>query len=100
MTFDQALPAALPNAPVAETHNCGAVVDWLLQEGRQAPDAETLIDEFGRRLNAIGLPLARSVLVLQLLHPQIRSMIYFWRDNGARCKRSSPTTATSRAKPI
>lgn len=83
MTFDQALPpAALPNAPVAETHNCGAVVDWLLQEGRQAPDAETLVDEFGRRLNAIGLPLARSVLVLQLLHPQIRSMIYFWRDNG------------------
>ena len=58
------------------------MIDWLLQEGRHATGAENLVDDFCQRLNLIGVPLTRSVLVLQLLHPQIRSMVYFWRAGG------------------
>lgn len=63
-------------------HDAVAVIDWLLQEGRQATGVESLVDDFCQRLNLIGVPLTRSVLALQLLHPQIRSMIYFWRAGG------------------
>ncbi|CAO3415010.1 Adenylate cyclase (EC 4.6.1.1) / Guanylate cyclase (EC 4.6.1.2) [Azospirillum doebereinerae] len=55
---------------------------WLLAEGRHASDAESLMEDFCRRLNGAGVPLARCVLVLQLLHPQIRSMVYRWRQGG------------------
>ncbi|MFD1624891.1 adenylate/guanylate cyclase domain-containing protein [Azospirillum griseum] len=75
-------PDCPPHLLYDKGHDVGAILGWLLQEGRQCTEAETLVDEFGRRLNAIGVPLARSVLVLQLLHPQIRSMIHIWRDDG------------------
>lgn len=66
----------------SSTLDLAAVAGWLLAEGRHAPDAETLVEDFCRRLNAGGVPLARCVLVLQLLHPQIRSMVYRWRHGG------------------
>jgi len=68
-------PAALPN----DTHDAASVSLWLLAEGRHAPDAESLVEDFCQRLIAEGVPLARCVLILQLLHPQIRSMVYRWR---------------------
>ncbi|MCG5243348.1 adenylate/guanylate cyclase domain-containing protein [Azospirillum doebereinerae] len=71
-----------PSPPAPEPHDAASVSVWLLAEGRHAPDAESLVEDFCRRLNAMGVPLARCVLVLQLLHPQIRSMVYRWRRNG------------------
>ncbi|WP_223677792.1 adenylate/guanylate cyclase domain-containing protein [Azospirillum agricola] len=66
-------------APSSPSHDAASVVGWLLREGRHAPDAESLVEDFCGRLIAAGVPLARCVLALQLLHPQIRSMVYFWR---------------------
>jgi adenylate cyclase len=65
-------------------HDRVAVIDWLLEQGRQAISAQRLLDAFCRRLMEAGLPLWRAVCGLQLLHPQIRSTSYFWRrDRGA-----------------
>lgn len=64
-------------------HDRVAVIDWLLQEGRQSISTQRLLDAFCRRLMEAGLPLWRAVCGLQLLHPQIRSTSYFWRRDRA-----------------
>ena len=64
-------------------HDRVAVVDWLLEEGRQSISIQRLLDAFCRRLIETGLPLVRAVCGLQLLHPQIRSTAYFWRQDRA-----------------
>lgn len=70
--------------PLPESRDCGRIVDWLLRDGRNAAEIPTLIDEFCRRLLEAGLPLWRGVWALPLLHPQIRSMLYYWhRDTPA-----------------
>ncbi|AWK87909.1 adenylate/guanylate cyclase domain-containing protein [Azospirillum thermophilum] len=71
------MPAPLPAPPAAR--DPAAIIDWLLREGREVPDIPALVDAFCRRLIDAGVPLWRGVWALQLLHPQIRSMLYYWR---------------------
>mgnify|MGYP007131814808 CR=1 FL=1 len=59
-----------------------AIVDWMLTEGRSHDGIPAFLDALCRRLNAVGVPLARCSLALNLLHPQIRSMSYYWRHGG------------------
>lgn len=61
-------------APVRE-----AVLDWLLRVGRLGTDIPSVLDALCRRLVEAGLPLARVSLSVRLLHPQVRSMNYYWR---------------------
>ncbi len=60
-----------------------AIVHWLLTEGRGHADIPAFLDALCRRLNDAGVPLGRCSLSLNLLHPQIRAMSYYWRGTGA-----------------
>lgn len=55
------------------------VIDWLVHEGRLAPEPVQLIQQFADRLVAAGAPLARFTLGLQAIHPQWRTMGLQWR---------------------
>ncbi|CAO3414224.1 adenylate/guanylate cyclase domain-containing protein [Azospirillum argentinense] len=76
-----AVPAAIPGAPSIDDA-AREVVEWLLLEGRHAPGFEQMMDRFCRRLMASGVPLLRAVCALPLLHPQIRTIAFFWRRNA------------------
>ena len=71
------LAAPLPAPGPRDTRQ--EVIDWLLQDGRHAASIQELLDRFCRRLGAAGVPLWRVVCGLPLLHPQIRSIAFFWR---------------------
>ncbi len=79
MSPAQPAASAPPPAPPGQRQ---AVVDWLLQEGRQAATIQDLLDRFCQRLITAGLPLSRGVCGLSLLHPQIRSIVFFWHRHG------------------
>ncbi|MGQ9366273.1 adenylate/guanylate cyclase domain-containing protein [Azospirillum sp. ST 5-10] len=55
------------------------MIDWLLTDGRRHTGVPEFIDALCRHLRTVGVPLARCSLALTLLHPQIRSMSYYWR---------------------
>nr|WP_209767979.1 adenylate/guanylate cyclase domain-containing protein [Azospirillum rugosum] len=59
-----------------------AVSDWLLREGRHADSIQQLMNRFCHRLMDAGVPLLRVVCALPLLHPQIRTIAFFWRRNA------------------
>lgn len=75
-------PATPPHDRQADNRQADdrqAIIDWLLREGRYAAGIHELLDRFCHRLMAGGLPLWRAVCGVQLLHPQIRSVTFFWR---------------------
>ncbi|WP_448205275.1 adenylate/guanylate cyclase domain-containing protein [Azospirillum sp. sgz302134] len=76
---------ARPAAPLPTPEpirDAQALIDWLLREGRQSGSIEELMDRFCHRLMAAGVPLMRVVCGLPLLHPQIRSIGFFWRRDA------------------
>lgn len=81
-----AAPSAQPGPPLilppCPSDDAQAVIDWLLREGRQSDTIQELMDRFCHRLMAAGLPLLRVVCALPLLHPQIRTIAFFWRRNA------------------
>ncbi|MCW2235581.1 adenylate/guanylate cyclase domain-containing protein [Azospirillum canadense] len=74
------LPPGLPSP--CPPDRARAVSDWLLREGRHADSVQQLMDRFCHRLMAAGVPLLRVVCALPLLHPQIRTIAFFWRRNA------------------
>jgi adenylate cyclase len=47
-----------------------SVLDWLIKGTRQERFFDAIFAEFCRKLRADGIPIARSVMHLRLLHPQ------------------------------
>jgi adenylate cyclase len=56
-----------------------AIVDWLIDGARSAPEPEQLMDELAARLTACGLPLARAAVLVRTLHPQFLGRRFSWR---------------------
>lgn len=53
-------------------------VDWLLDGAPGAPRATDVLDQLCRRLRAEGVPIDRSALFVQVLHPQFMAMSSYW----------------------
>src|SRR5262249_53167727 len=51
---------------------------WLIEAGTSEVTAETLFDEFCRRLSAAGVPIARGFLSIAGLHPLWRAHSLTW----------------------
>ena len=88
-----------PQAAAALPHPCPpddaqAVIDWVLREGRHAPSIQQLMDRFCHRLMAAGVPLLRVVCAVPLLHPQIRTIAFFWRRNAENVEVSTRAHGT------
>lgn len=64
-----------------------AVTDWLADAGLRNLPLDDIIDGFSRRLNDIGVPVARTFVGMNTLHPMVRARGMTWdraTGSGAR----------------
>jgi adenylate cyclase len=85
-----AAPSPPPNSPPSRgrvpSHRdmtiaprTAALLRWLNEEGRFAPDTKTLLRTLCDKLVASGVPLARSSFHVRTLHPEFRGISRIWR---------------------
>jgi adenylate cyclase len=55
-----------------------AVTDWLADAGLRSLALDDIVDGFGRRLNDIGVPVARIFAGMNTLHPMVRVRSLIW----------------------
>lgn len=67
-----------PIPPVTPKPCTGRVIRWLLEEGRLKPSIAVLMEDFCAFMVGEGIPLARGLWQILLLHPQVRGVSFFW----------------------
>lgn len=55
-----------------------AVAGWLSDAGLRSLPLDDLVDGFSRRLNDIGVPMARAFVGMNTLHPMVRARSLVW----------------------
>jgi adenylate cyclase len=55
-----------------------ALTDWLADSGLRNLPLEDMVDGFSRRLNELGVPVARTFVGMNTLHPMIRARSLIW----------------------
>ncbi|MBI2741893.1 MAG: adenylate/guanylate cyclase domain-containing protein [Rhodospirillales bacterium] len=64
-----------------------AVTDWLADAGLRNLSLDEIVDGFVRRLNEIGVPVARAFVGMNTLHPMVRMRSLIWeRATGLRAR--------------
>lgn len=64
-----------------------AVTDWLADAGLHGLSLDDIVDGFLRRLNEAGVPVARSFVGMNTLHPMVRLRSLIWeRGMGLRAR--------------
>src|SRR5712671_3222013 len=61
------------------TRQIRAVVDWLIDGARSAPQPQQVLAELCERLVACGIPLWRVAVFVRTLHPQVMGRRFIWR---------------------
>jgi adenylate cyclase len=55
-----------------------AITDWLADAGLRNMPLDDIVDGFARRLNGIGVPVARAFVGMNTLHPMMRMRSLIW----------------------
>ncbi len=64
-----------------------AITDWLADAGLRDLSLDDIVDGFVRRLNEIGVPVARAFVGMNTLHPMVRMRSLIWeRATGLRVR--------------
>lgn len=58
------------------------VQKWLSREGRLVRRPEAFLEQLMNRVLEAGIPVWRTYIGLQLVHPQLQAMGYLWRRGG------------------
>ena len=58
------------------------VQKWLSREGRLVRRPEAFLEQLMNRVLKAGIPVWRTYIGLQLVHPQLQAMGYLWRRGG------------------
>jgi adenylate cyclase len=58
--------------------NPTALADWLAESGLRNLPLEEMVDGFSRRLNDMGVPVARTFVGMSTLHPMVRARSMIW----------------------
>ncbi|KAF0099225.1 MAG: putative Adenylate/Guanylate cyclase [Rhodospirillaceae bacterium] len=58
------------------------VQKWLSREGRLVRRPEAFLEQLMNRVLEVGIPVWRTYIGLQLVHPQLQAMGYLWRRGG------------------
>jgi adenylate cyclase len=64
------------------TREINAVVDWLIDGARSAPQPQQVLSQLSERLLACGIPLWRVAVFVNTLHPQIIGRRFVWRPGA------------------
>jgi adenylate cyclase len=59
------------------------LVGWVVEAGLAGKSETTILDGFCRRAVAAGLPIARSALIIDTLHPIHEGRLFRWRADAA-----------------
>jgi len=54
------------------------LADWLADSGLRNLPLEDMVDGFSRRLNDLGVPVARTFVGMNMLHPMVRARSLIW----------------------
>ncbi len=79
MTHDSIDPTETGQWPARRT----AVLDWLVGGTRDERFFDRIVLELCRRLESVGLPLVRVVVILQIDNPQWNGVLIVWRRGAA-----------------
>ena len=55
-----------------------SLADWLAESGLRNLPLEEMVDGFSRRLNDMGVPVARTFVGMNTLHPLVRARSLIW----------------------
>jgi adenylate cyclase len=55
-----------------------ALTDWLADAGLRNLSLDDIVDGFARRLNDVGVPVARAFVGMNTLHPMVRARSLIW----------------------
>src|SRR6516164_1603514 len=67
-----------------------AVVDWLIDGARSAPQPQQVLAELSERLAACGIPLWRVAVFVRTLHPNVMGRRFIWRPGTEIEVREAP----------
>ena len=77
-----------------------AITDWLADAGLRNLPLDDIVDGFSRRLNDVGVPVARVFVGMNTLHPMVRVRSLTWdRATGSRHALRIPSCRHRRADP-
>ena len=63
------------------TREIRAVVDWLIDGARSAPQPQQVLAQLSERLVASGIPLWRVGVFVRTLHPNVMGGRFLWRPH-------------------
>jgi adenylate cyclase len=70
------------NSVPMPTREIRAVVDWLIDGARSAPQPQQVLAELSERLAACGIPLWRVAVFVRTLHPNVMGRRFIWRPGA------------------
>ncbi len=70
------------NSVPMPTRQIRAVVDWLIDGARSAPQPQQVLAELCDRLVACGIPLWRVAVFVRTLHPNVMGRRFIWRPGA------------------
>ncbi len=69
---------AINSVPLPDA-NISAIVEWLIDGARSAPQPVQVLAQLSERLVACGIPLWRVAVFVRTLHPQVMGRRFIWR---------------------
>jgi adenylate cyclase len=70
------------NSNAMTTSGIKAVVDWLIDGARSAPQPQDVLAQLSKRLVACGIPLWRVAVFVRTLHPNVMGRRFTWRPDA------------------
>ena len=70
------------NSNAMTTSGIKAVVDWLIDGARSAPQPQQVLTQLSERLVACGIPLWRVAVFVRTLHPNVMGRRFLWRPDA------------------
>src|SRR5438132_849043 len=64
------------------TREIRAVVEWLIDGARSAPQPQEVLAQLSERLLACGIPLWRVAVFVRTLHPNVMGRRFLWRPDA------------------
>jgi adenylate cyclase len=65
-----------------KTADIDRIADWIVRRGLEGADEADLLREFCEKSNAAGLPIARSLALIDTLHPVHEGTVFRWRNDN------------------
>src|SRR5262245_11082436 len=70
------------NSSAMHTREIRAIVEWLIDGARSAPQPQQVLTQRSEQLVACGMPLWRAAVFVRTLHPNVMGRRFLWRPDS------------------